>query len=80
LNSGLEHADLITAAVTYCLEPKHSSQAAYFSMTTETAEIMVHPVLDENRLLSNIGHLEKNILHSNGGPLMLIERCLIWEI
>jgi hypothetical protein len=31
-------------------------------MTTETAEIMVHPVLDENRLLSNIGHIEKNIL------------------
>jgi hypothetical protein len=38
-------------------------------MTIETAEIMVHPVLDENRLLSNIGHLEKNILHSNGGCL-----------
>jgi len=36
----------------------------------KTAEIMVHPVLDENRLLSNIGHLEKNILCSNGGPRM----------
>jgi hypothetical protein len=39
-------------------------------MTIETAEIMVHPVLNEIRLLSNIGHLEKNILHSNGGPRM----------
>jgi hypothetical protein len=36
-------------------------------MTTETAEIMVHSALTQNP--SDIGHLEKNILHSNGGPL-----------
>ena len=31
---------------------------------------MLHPALTENRLLFNIGHLEKNIFRSNGGPVM----------
>ena len=39
-------------------------------MTIETAEIMVHPVLNEIRLLSNIGHLEKKYSSQHGGPRM----------
>jgi hypothetical protein len=36
----------------------------------KTAEIMVHPVLKEIRLLSNIGHLEKKYSSQHGGPRM----------
>jgi hypothetical protein len=49
-------------------------------MTIETAEIMVHPVLDENRLLSNIGHLKKIFFAAMAVRVCLIGRCLIWEI
>jgi hypothetical protein len=33
---------------------------------------MIHPALTEDRLLFNIGHIEKNIFRSNGGPVMLV--------